>query len=174
MTNVWNGNHHEIRISSNTPATFIMTQSVIEFSSETAEGLGVAQATRVVECIQEVSYLTTIVDEMPDISVMDFLTGLFKAFNLTAYYEDDTIKIIPLDSFYASSTETFDITEYIDTTTSEVSSVLPYNRISFEYEGNETFFSAFHTQMFGSKWGSVSETVEDVPEGRRLYNKTTV
>ena len=164
-TNVWNGNHHEIRISSNTPATFIMTQTVIEFSSETAEGLGVAQATRVVECIQEVSYLTTIVDEMPDISVMDFLTGLFKAFNLTAYYEDDTIKIIPLDSFYASSTETFDITEYIDTTTSEVSSVLPYNRISFEYEGNETFFSAFHTQMFGSKWGSVSETVEDVPEG---------
>ena len=164
-TNVWNGNHHEIRISSNTPATFIMTQTVIEFSSETAEGLGIAQATRVVECVQEVSYLTTIVDEMPDISVMDFLTGLFKAFNLTAYYEDDTIKIIPLDSFYASSTETFDITEYIDTTTSEVSSVLPYNRISFEYEGNETFFSAFHTQMFGSKWGSVSETVEDVPEG---------
>ena len=162
---VWRGNHHEIRISSNTPATFIMTQTVIEFSSETAEGLGIAQATRVVECVQEVSYLTTIVDEMPDISVMDFLTGLFKAFNLTAYYEDDTIKIIPLDSFYASSTETFDITEYIDTTTSEVSSVLPYNRISFEYEGNETFFSAFHTQMFGSKWGSVSETVEDVPEG---------
>ena len=162
---VWRGNHHEIRISSNTAATFIMTQTVIEFSSETAEGLGVAQATRVVECVQEVSYLTTIVDEMPDISVMDFLTGLFKAFNLTAYYEDDTIKIIPLDSFYASSTETFDITEYIDTTTSEVSSVLPYNRISFEYEGNETFFSAFHTQMFGSKWGSVSETVEDVPEG---------
>ena len=162
---VWRGNHHEIRISSNTAATFIMTQTVIEFSSETAEGLGIAQATRVVECVQGVSYLTTIVDEMPDISVMDFLTGLFKAFNLTAYYEDDTIKIIPLDSFYASSTETFDITEYIDTTTSEVSSVLPYNRISFEYEGNETFFSAFHTQMFGSKWGSVSETVEDVPEG---------
>ena len=163
--NTWNGNHHEIRISSNTAATFIMTQSVIEFSSETAEGLGVAQATRVVECIQEVSYVTTIADEMPDITVMDFLTGLFKAFNLTAYYEDNTINIIPLDSFYASSTQTFDITEYIDTTTSEVSSVLPYNRIGFEYQGNETFFSAFHQQIFGSKWGAVSETVEDALEG---------
>ena len=164
-SNTWNGNHHEIRISCNTAATFIMTQSVIEFSSETAEGLGVAQATRVVECIQGVSYMTTIADEMPDITIMDFLIGLFKAFNLTAYYQDDTINIIPLDSFYASSTETFDITEYIDTTTSEVSSVLPYNRIGFEYEGNETFFSAFHQQIFGSKWGSVSETVEDAPEG---------
>lgn len=163
--NTWDGNRHEIRISCNTAATFIMTQTVIEFSSETAEGLGVAQATRVVECIQGVSYMTTIADEMPDITVMDFLIGLFKAFNLTAYYQDDTINIIPLDSFYASSTETFDITEYIDTTTSEVSSVMPYNRIGFEYEGNETFFSAFHQQIFGSKWGSVSETVEDAPEG---------
>jgi len=159
------GNHHEIRIICNTAATFEMTQTVIEFSSIAALGLGIAQATRVVECVQNVAYQTTIVDEMPDISIMNFLQGMFKAFNLTAFYEDDTIKILPLDSFYASSSETFDITEYIDTTTSEVSSVLPYNRIAFEYEGNETFFSAFHKQIFGSKWGSMSEIVEDVPDG---------
>lgn len=161
--NTERGNHHEIRIICNSAATFVMEQSVIEFSSITT--FGIIQATRTVECIQDVSYDTTIIDEMPDIEIMDFLTGLFKAFNLTAYYDNDTINILPLDSFYASSTETFDITEHIDTTTSEVSSVLPYNRIAFEYEGNETFFSAFHKQIFGSKWGSISEIVEDVPEG---------
>ena len=164
-TNTWEGNAHAISIITNTAATFTMTQTVIEFSSITAEGNGIAQATRVGEYIQDVAYTTTVINEMPDMEILTFLTGLFKAFNLTAYYEDDTINILPLDSFYASSTETFDITQYIDTTTSEVSSVLPYNRIAFEYEGNETFFSAFHKQIFDSKWGSISETVEDVPEG---------
>ena len=155
------GNPHRISIISNTAATFTMTQTVIEFSG----AVTIKQATRVGTYTQNVAYRTTLVNELPDMEVMTFLTGLFKAFNLTAFYEDDVIKILPLDNFYASSSETFDITEYIDTTTSEVSSVLPYNRIAFEYEGNETFFSAFHKQIFGSKWGSVSEIVEDVPEG---------
>jgi hypothetical protein len=155
------GNPHRISIISNTAATFTMTQSVIEFSG----AVNIKQATRVGTYTQNVNYRTTVVNEMPDIGILDFLTGLFKAFNLTAFYDNDTINILPLDSFYASSTETFDVTEHIDTTTSEVSSVLPYNRIAFEYEGNETFFSAFHKQIFGSKWGSISEIVEDVPEG---------
>ena len=160
----WEGNHHRLSIISNTAATFTVSYTVIEFSSITGN-FGIAKATMLGEYIQDVAYNTTLTNELPDMEVMTFLTGLFKAFNLTAFYEDDTIKILPLDSFYASSSETFDITEYIDTTTSEVSSVLPYNRIAFEYEGNETFFSAFHSQIFGSKWGSVSETVESVPEG---------
>ena len=138
-----------------------MTQTIIEFSG----AVTIKQATRVGTYTQNVAYRTTLVNELPNMEILTFLTGLFKAFNLTAFYEDDTIKILPLDDFYASSSETFDITEYIDTTTSEVSSVLPYNRIAFEYEGNETFFSAFHKQIFGSKWGSISEIVEDVPEG---------
>jgi hypothetical protein len=155
------GNPHRISIISNTAATFTMTQTVIEFSG----AVTIKQATRVGTYTQNVAYRTTLVNELPDMEILTFLTGLFKGFNLTAFYENDTINILPLDSFYASSTETFDITKYIDTTTSEVSSVLPYNRIAFEYEGNETFFSAFHKQIFGSKWGSVSEIVEDVPEG---------
>lgn len=155
------GNPHRISIISNTAATFTMEQTVIGFSGI----ITINQATRVGTYTQNVNYRTTVVNEMPDISIMDFLTGIFKAFNLTAFYDNDTINILPLDDFYASSTETFDITEHIDTTTSEVSSVLPYNRIAFEYEGNETFFSAFHKQIFGSKWGSISEIVEDVPDG---------
>jgi len=155
------GNPHRISIISNTAATFTMTQTVIGFSGI----ITINQATRVGTYTQNVNYRTTVVNEMPDISIMDFLTGIFKAFNLTAFYDNDTISILPLDDFYASSTQTYDITEHIDTTTSEVSSVLPYNRIAFEYEGNETFFSAFHKQIFGSKWGSISEIVEDVPDG---------
>ena len=111
------------------------------------------------------NYNTQLVDELPDMEVMDFLQGLFKAFNLTAYYEGNKINVTPLDDFYAGSSEVFDITQHIDKTTSEVSSVLPYSKISFEYKGNETFFSAYHKQNYGEKWGALSETVDNVPEG---------
>ena len=40
--------------------------------------------------------------QIPDIGVLEFLSGLFKMFNLTAYIaEDDTIVVKKLDDFYA-------------------------------------------------------------------------
>ena len=55
-------------------------------------------------------------DQLPDMKVLDFLTGIFKMFNLTAYYDELTeeIKVMPLDEFYSSSTTTHDITKYLD------------------------------------------------------------
>lgn len=60
-------------------------------------------------------------DQMPKIKVIDFLTGLFKLFNLTAFIEQDRndtnygkIKVVTLDDFYdASSSTTFDVTKYV-------------------------------------------------------------
>ena len=79
-------------------------------------------------------------NEMPDISVMDFLMGLFKMFNLTAYFEEGVIKVLPLDDFYSSSTSTYDITEYLDKSDSEVNSALPFSVINFSYNEAKSFF----------------------------------
>ena len=66
--------------------------------------------------------------EIPEMKVIDFLTGIFKIFNLTAYVEDDdTIKIQTLDSFYLEGVE-HDISDYVDTTKSQINSSLPYNK----------------------------------------------
>ena len=59
-------------------------------------------------------------DQMPDIKVIDFLTALFKMFNLTSFFVDNTIKVQPLQDFYAASTTVHDITEHLDLDTSEV------------------------------------------------------
>lgn len=166
----FSGNVHKISIITNAVATFEIHQTVIIGSSLVTQGVASASSKGTFTSYAE--YVTTASNEMPDIGVMDFLTGLFKTFNLTAFYEDDTIKILPLDSFYESSTGTYDITEYLDTTKSEVKSVLPYSRIAFQYEGNETFFSAFHKQIFGPLWGSLSEIIDDVPEGEDYIIKT--
>jgi len=93
-----------------------------------------------------------ITQQLPDIKVIDFLSGLFKMFNLTAYVEDDgTIKVQTLDSFYATSTD-YDITEFIDVEKSSVDVALPYRQIDFRYQDTDYFLSKDHNERFAQEW----------------------
>jgi len=97
-----------------------------------------------------------ITQQIPDIKIIDFLTGLFKMFNLVAYTkEDGTIYVDTLDNFYATS-NTYDITKYIDVNTSAVDVALPYRKINFTYEGLGTFLAAQWEQLNVAKWGAES------------------
>ena len=71
--------------------------------------------------------------QLPEISIIDFLTGVFMMFNLTAYVDGDKIKVDTLDNFYATYNE-YDITKYVDVTSSKSDVALPYKQINFEYE----------------------------------------
>ena len=52
---------------------------------------------------------------VPDIKIIDFLTGIFKMFNLTAFQNTDgTLVIQPLDEFFSSSSQVWDITKHLD------------------------------------------------------------
>ena len=78
--------------------------------------------------------------------VIDFLTGLFKMFNLTTFVEEDgTIYVDDLDSFYAnkkSISTAYDISEFVDVNSSQVDVALPYREVSFSYEDTDTFLAA--------------------------------
>ena len=92
--------------------------------------------------------------QIPEISTLDFLTGLFKMFNLVAYVkEDGTIYVDTLDDFYATST-TYDITKYIDVNTSSVNVALPYKEIVFTYKGVKSFLADKYTKLFNATWGA--------------------
>ena len=94
--------------------------------------------------------------QIPEIKVIDFLTGLFKVFNLTAFKQDDgTIKIETLDNFYASGTS-FTIDEYVDMTQKQVNVALPYREISFKFKGLSTKLALQHEQLSGTNrdWGN--------------------
>ena len=110
-------------------------------------------------------YWFNLLSEMPEIKVMDFLTGIFKMFNLTAFYDGDVIKVLPLDSFYASSTNTFDITKYLDKGTSEVNSVLPYSLINFKYQEPKTLLAHNHKFTFNNTWGALAYENSGISEG---------
>ena len=101
-----------------------------------------------------------ITEQIPDMKIIDFLTGLFNMFNLTAYYvsnRQDTdygkIKVQKLDDFYIAGTS-YDISEYVDIKTSQVNVALPYRNISFSYEGTGTLLALQYEQLQGKSWGA--------------------
>ena len=98
--------------------------------------------------------------QLPEIKVLDFLTGLFKMFNLTSFQnEDGIIEIKTLDSFYRGTTlkpvVTYDVTKEIDKTDLTVDTVLPFKQVSLGYQGLDSFLAKSHNELFNIEWGSL-------------------
>ena len=92
-------------------------------------------------------------EQIPDMKVIDFLTGIFKMFNLTAYSDNGTIVVKTLDDYYADET-TRDITSYVDVEDSSVDSALPYKEVDLKFEGLETKLAKQHEQLSNIGWAT--------------------
>ena len=102
-----------------------------------------------------------IVEQIPKMKVIDFLSGLFNLFNLTAYVNNvGTIVVRTLDSYYADSTQVYNIDKYLDTTKSTSDVALPFNEINFSYKGLGTFLAKQFEQLTNSGWGSLGYTLD--------------
>ena len=117
-----------------------------------------------------------ITQQIPDIKVIDFLSGLFKFFNLVAYIERNKTQITvkSLDSFYSnpSADSPYEISKYVDVSKSQVNSALPYREINFKHEDTKTFLAAKHTQISGSNWGEAQYDSGQKLDGS-IYNVKT-
>lgn len=92
---------------------------------------------------------------IPDMKIIDFLSGLFKIFNLTAITKNGKITVEPLDDFYDGGTLR-NITEFVDSTSKTVDKALPYRSINFKYEDTGNILAKNHLEQNQSEWGSVS------------------
>ena len=119
------------------------------------------------------SFEFDITQQIPDIKIIDFLSGLFKMFNLTAFVErnETEITVKTLDSFYSLG-GSYDITKYIDVSKSQVNIALPYRKINFSHEDTKTFLAAKHTQLFGETWGEAGYDSGQKLDGS-IYNVKT-
>ena len=101
----------------------------------------------------------TITEQIPKMKIIDFLTAIFKMFNLTAYVNDvGTIVVRTLDSYYAASTQVYNIDKYLDTTTSKVDIALPFKDIIFGYKGLGTILAEKYNQINNIEWGTEKYT----------------
>jgi len=92
--------------------------------------------------------------QMPDITIINFLTGLFKLFNLTAFVENNVIVVKPLDDFYENP-DTYNITEFVDVDSSKVDVALPYKEIVFKFKDTKTFLANKFTELNNRSWGEI-------------------
>jgi len=106
--------------------------------------------------------------QIPDIKILDFLTGLFKTFNLTAFVVNGVIQVKPLDDFY-TGTDTYDITEFVDVNSSKVDVALPYREIEFKFKDTKTFLANKFGELNNRDWSKISYNAGETALAGQLY-----
>ena len=108
-------------------------------------------------------------EQIPEMKIIDFLSGLFKMFNLVAQVEDDgTIYVDTLDNFYAnkkSVSTAYDISEFVDVNSSQVNVALPYKEVSLKFEDTKTFLANRYDQLVGKDWGEAQYNAGEELDG---------
>ncbi len=97
-----------------------------------------------------------ITEQIPNLSIKDFLNGLFRAFNLTAYVDfNDEIVVKTLDNYYAGG-DSFDITEYVKTDQHTVGEALPFSNVDLEYSEPKSILAQTFLSMNNRRYGELN------------------
>ena len=115
----------------------------------------------------QLAYMVFIQDYLPKIKVIDFLTGLFKMFNLVAYSKrgTSTIFVQTFDDFMTIGTSR-DITEYIEINQSTIDRPVPYNQINFKYSAPVTQTSLRFINDFAQVFGDLNYSSPEKYDGQ--------
>ena len=125
-----------------------------------------------------------ITDNVPDMKNIDFLTGIFKMFNLTAYYIDDIadadfgkIYVDTLDNYYADainnpSDGSYDISSMVDISNTNVDAPVNYTGIDFKYQEPSTLLAINHKEQFNDIFGDERTRLTNIDKGE-IYSVET-
>jgi hypothetical protein len=86
--------------------------------------------------------------QIPNIKVMDFLSGLFKMFNLLVFKSDDQINVFEARAYMNAGAD-YDITKYVDMSSSNVERLFQYKRMDFKFKSKESFLVQFSDEIQG-------------------------
>tara|TARA_R110000765_G_scaffold201906_1_gene307238 strand:+ start:1106 stop:4186 length:3081 start_codon:yes stop_codon:yes gene_type:complete len=111
---------------------------------------------------------------MPDYKIMDFLSDLFKMYNLVAFevpQDDGSIKIkITSYDYYINNGTKRDITKYIDISKGTVERVSPYATIDYSWAERKTFLAINQKSLTGDDFGAANFSVAQFSEGQTGSN----
>ena len=95
---------------------------------------------------QDVENTFEISRQMPDMKVIDFLSGLFKMFNLLVYKDGDNINV-ELPKVYYNKENSYDITKYVDMEKATVNRLFQYKKMDFKFKSKESFLVQFSDEI---------------------------
>ena len=93
---------------------------------------------------------------VPDITVVSFVEGLIKMFNLMVIPTSETAFYLqPLPDYYLDGT-THDITKYVTTDSTEINPPQLYKKIAFQYEKSANILNEFFRGAFNREYGDLA------------------
>ncbi len=106
-------------------------------------------------------------DYIPKMKVLDFITGLFKMFNLVAYTkrDSDTIYVQTFDDYMTLGTSR-DITRYVNIAESTIDRPVPYNQVNFKYSSPVTQTSLRYLNQFSQVFGDLNYSAPEKYDGQ--------
>ena len=111
---------------------------------------------------------------MPKYKIMDFLSDLFKMYNLVAFevpQDDGSIKIkITSYDYYINNGVKRDITKYIDITKGTVERISPFAIVDYSFAKKSTFLAINQEEITGDHFGEASFNVARFSEGQSGSN----
>lgn len=117
---------------------------------------------------------------MPDMKVTDFVTGILKMFNLTAFsYDETNYTLEQLENWYYQG-KIEDFSEYCFTDL-DFERIKPYKKINFEYEKSDSLMNRAYYDNNQQEYGNLSYTFNTdgsdytikLPFENILFNKFT-
>ena len=149
----------QIRLNSETNITFTAVSMLINKNATTAHNYTASNFT--------LGSNIFIQDYIPKMKVIDFLTGLFKMFNLVAYTKrgSSTIFVQTFDDFMTIG-ETRDITKYVDVSQSTIDRPVPYNQVNFKYSSPVTQTSLRFVNQFSQVFGDLNYSAPEKYDGQ--------
>lgn len=163
----------EIEFSSDTGVTFSNVSLSAGAINRFTNTLSTKTYTITSNASQETKFDINITKKIPEIKVLDFITGLFKVFNLTAYYVEDVnsanyqkIYVDTLDNFYADAvnnklTQTINLDKYVDIDQHQIDSVIPFTDIEFKYTETNTVINEHHNELYKKYYGNASYNIRE-------------
>jgi len=149
----------QIRLNSESNITFSAVSMLINKNATTAHNYTASNFT--------LGSNIFIQDYIPKMKVIDFLTGLFKMFNLVAYTKrgSSTIFVQTFDDFMTIG-ETRDITKYVDVSQSTIDRPVPYNQVNFKYSSPVTQTSLRFVNQFSQVFGDLNYSAPEKYDGQ--------
>ena len=84
-----------------------------------------------------------IAQQMPDMKVIDWLSGLFKMFNLVVYKDYSGDIMTQRAPFWSNIGVAYDITKYVDMSKSTVERLFQYKEMEFKFKSKKSFLVQF-------------------------------
>ena len=138
-----------IEIQSDNTLGITQTASLQYLSRDASGGPYIPQWTAYYSAVaSDVENTFYVQKQVPEMKVMDFLSGLFKMFNLVVFKDGNDI-YTALASWYMNIGNRYDITKYVDMNSASIERLFQYKSMDFKFKSKKSFLVQYADEING-------------------------